>query len=36
MIHQRIHARIRHKSVNLIVLGSDNPEECFADKLSEA
>jgi hypothetical protein len=36
MVGQRIHARIRNKSVNFIVFGSDNPEECPFDDGAEA
>jgi hypothetical protein len=36
MIRQRIHARIRNKSVNFIILGSDDSKKGFADMLAEA
>jgi len=36
MISQRIHARIRNKSVNFIILGSDDSKKGFANMLAEA
>jgi hypothetical protein len=36
MVRQRIHTRIRNKRIDFVILRSDNAEECFADKLSEA
>ena len=36
MIRQRIHARIRYKFVNLIVLGANDSKKGFTDKLSKA
>jgi hypothetical protein len=36
VVEQCVHARIRNKRIDFIILRSDNAEEGFTDKLSEA